>query len=136
QPNPAEAFLRLVRRQVLARIPGAEEVRRDNVLECDLYPVLEELPEAASRLRRALARIAEPLAALRGRLLARLEDEAEELDSAIRIRIEAVARSLARRALDRLSAWDAMLRAVGEVPPEPGERPDHVLFLALDRREA
>ena len=136
QTNPTEALLRLIRRQVLARIPGAEEPGRTGALECDLHPALDPLPEAAARLRRALARIAEPLATLRSRLLARLEDEAEELDTATRIRIEAVGRALARRALDRLSAWDAMLRAVSEPPPEPGERPDHVLFLALDRREA
>ena len=136
RPNPTEAFLRLIRRQVLARTPGSDEPARAGALECDLHPTLAELPEAASRLRRALARIAEPLAALRSRLLARLEDEAEELDSATRSRIEAVGRSLSRRAHDRLSAWDAMLRALAEPPPEPGERPDHVMFLALDRREA
>ncbi len=29
-----------------------------------------------------------------------------------------------------------MLSAVAAIPPEPGERPDHVLFMRLDRREA
>ncbi len=135
QPNPAEAFLRLVRRQVLARAPGAGEPGARG-LECDLHPPLDALPEAAERLRRALARIAEPLASLRTRLLARLEDEAEELDAATRSRIEAVGRSLRRRALDRLSAWEGMLHAVSAAPPEPGERPEHIHFLVLDRREA
>ena len=75
------------------------------------------------------ARIAEPLATLRARLPPGSRTRRRSSTRATRIRIEAVGRSLARRALDRLSAWDAMLRAVAEPPPEPGERPDHVLFL-------
>ncbi|HEX5325931.1 MAG TPA: helicase C-terminal domain-containing protein, partial [Acetobacteraceae bacterium] len=33
-----------------------------------------------------------------------------------------------------LDAWQAMLGSLAEPPPEPGTRPDHVLFLRLDRR--
>ena len=134
--NPTEAFLRFARRQVLARLPGAGEPSARGMLECDLFPAAPELAQAAERLGRALARIAEPLATLRKRLAARLDDEADDLDEATRNRVEAVCRSLGRRALDPLSAWQAMLRAVAETPREPGERPDHVLFLRLDRREA
>ncbi len=53
----------------------------------------EDAPQAAERLARALARISEPLATLRERLLARLDDEAEDLDEATRNRIEAIGRS-------------------------------------------
>jgi ATP-dependent DNA helicase DinG len=135
RPNPTEAFLRLARQQVLARLAGPQDPAQRGSLECDLFPVAPDLPEAALTLERALGRIAEPLRMLVGRLAARLEDEAEDLDSATRIRIEAACRSISRRALDRLSVWQAMLRAVAEPPPEPGTRPDHVLFLRLDRRE-
>ncbi|HEX2940388.1 MAG TPA: ATP-dependent DNA helicase, partial [Rhodopila sp.] len=137
RPNPSERFLRLIRRQVLARTAGDESGRRamGNALECDVFPINEEVAEAAEALARALARIAEPLEMLRTRLLALLADSPEEIEEATRNRIEAVCRSLTRRALNPLSAWGAMLRDLTEPPAEPGERPGTVLFLRLDRRD-
>jgi ATP-dependent DNA helicase DinG len=132
QANPTEAFLRAARQQALARVQGDGEAI--GAIECDLYPVGPELPERAAGLARALQRLATPLKTLMDRMAARLEDEAEELDEATRTRIEAACRSLKRRAVDPLGAWGAMLAAVGAVPPEPGERPEHVMFLRLDRR--
>ena len=70
--------------------------------------------------RRALARIAEPLATLRERLLARLDEEADDMDAATRNRIEAAGRSLNRRALDPLSAWQSMLRAADRAAARAG----------------
>jgi len=134
--NPTEALLRMLRQQVLARTVGAEEPAGATPLECDLYPVLPELPVIAQRLGRALARIAEPLALLRERLAARLDDEADDLDSATRNRIEATCRSLTRRALSPLVAWQSMLRNIEKPPAEPGVRPDHVLYLRLERRDS
>ncbi len=142
RPNPSEAFLRLVRRQVLARTAGGDVTPSPAArplagpTECDVFPVNEDLGNAAERLARALARIAEPLATLRERLLARLDDEAEEMDEPTRNRIEAIGRSLVRRALNPLQAWQSMLWTLTEPPAEPGQRPGHVLFLRLDRREA
>ncbi len=135
RPNPTEAFLQAARRQVLARIPGCDDPNGRGSMECDLYPVADALADAAASLVRSMARIEAPLQTLAGRLAARLEDEAEELDAATRNRIEATCRSLRRRALDPLSAWQGMLRAVGTSAPEPGVRPEHVLFLRLERRE-
>ncbi len=135
RPNPSEAFLRVARRQVLARTQGDAEPGARSSDECDLFPVSPDLAEAAADLDRALARIAAPLRTLTERLAARLEDEAEDLDAAMRNRIEAACRSIRRRALDRLTAWQAMLRGVAADPPEPGTRPQHVMFLRLDRRE-
>jgi ATP-dependent DNA helicase DinG len=134
RPNPTEAFLSLLRRQVLARQPEDGDGGGFS-LECDLHPVVPELPEAAETLRRALARLATPLATLSERLAARLDDDAEELEAAIRARIEGACRSLRRRALDPLAAWQEMLRAVSEPPPEPGTRPERVRFIRLDRRD-
>ncbi len=131
--NPTEAVLRLLRRQVLARA-GAEAEGTGFTLEADLFPLVEDLAETADRLARALARLAGPLAQLREGLLARTDTEAEEMDSATRLRIEATGRSLQRRALDPLSAWQAMLLRLGEPAAEPGVRPQHVLFLRLERR--
>jgi len=131
--NPTEAVLRLFRRQVLARA-GAEAETTGFALDCDLFPTVADLPEAAERLVRALERLATPLATLRERLLARLDAEAEEMDSPTRLRIEATGRSLLRRAIQPLGAWQAMLRSLAAPPAEPGARADHVMFLRLERR--
>ncbi len=131
--NPSDAFLRVARIQLLART--ASDSAYAGSRECDLYPVGPDLPAAAELLSRALERLAIPLKTLAERLEARLEDEAEDLEEALRNRIEAAARTLRRRALDPVGAWRAMLAAVGADPPEPGRRPDHVLFLRLDRRD-
>ncbi len=129
--NPTEALLRLLRRQVLARTAGRDGGHGSE--ECDLYPVEEDVAAAAARLERALLRIAEPLETLVERLSARLDEEAESLDSVARGRIEAMCRAIRRRALGRLSGWIAMLRSLPEPVPS-GITPSHVLFLRLDRR--
>jgi ATP-dependent DNA helicase DinG len=131
--NPTETFLRRVRRQVLARAPPDDDGVYD--LECDLHPLGEGLAEAAEALGRALVRLRQPLAALRDRLAARLEDEAEALELGERLRIEAQCRSLERRALVPLAAWTAMLGALAAPPRAAGERPDFVHWLALERRD-
>ena len=136
QGNVSEVLLRLVRQQVLARMPGEPAVGRRVVLECDLHPLTDGFADAASRLERALSRIAEPLRTLASRLNERLDVEADELDAATRARIEAASRVVKHRAIDRLSAWQAMLGEVAAAPTEPGILPSHVTFLQLDRREA
>ncbi len=131
--GPAEAFFALLRTQILARLgedPGLGQH------ECDLFPVSPELPGAAATLAQALKRLAAPLGLLAAKLAQKLEDESEELDPSTRNRIEAAIRSLKRRCLDRLSAWSSMLDIIGQPPPEPGTRPDHVHILQLDRRQA
>ena len=133
RPNPTEAFLRLARQQVLARAP------RDEVgwgaLECDVLPIGPGVAEAAERLARALARIAEPIATLRERLLGRLDEEADDMDAATRNRIDAAGRSLSRRVLAPLTAWQQMLHGLLEAEAAPGERPQQIMFLRLDRLE-
>ena len=133
RPNPTEAFLHLIRHQVLARAAGDEAGW--GALECDVFPLGPGVAEAADRLARALARIAGPIATLRERLLGRLDEEADDMDAATRNRIEAIGRSLNRRVLAPLSAWQNMLHALIETTPEPGRRPDHILFLRVDRVE-
>jgi ATP-dependent DNA helicase DinG len=139
QANPTEVFLRLVRRQVLARTSAVEgpsaRANPYGTVECDVRPLNEEVAAAADRLARALGRVAEPLETLRARLLARAEDEAEDMDAATRTRIEAIARSMDRRAIQPLRAWRSMLTALAEPSPEPGDRPGYVAFFRLDRRD-
>lgn len=141
QSNPTELFLRLVRQQVMARTSAEDGVRvraRPNpygTVECDVHPLNEPVAEAADLLARALGRIVEPVETLRTRLLARAEDEAEDMDTATRTRIEAICRSLDRRAIQPLRAWRSMLTALAEPDQEPGDRPGYVAFFRLDRRD-
>jgi ATP-dependent DNA helicase DinG len=123
----AEAFLVLVRRQVYARVA---DPKSPYGLECDAKPPVEGLIEAAEALDRALRRLVEPMLALRGELLARLDAEADELDSATRLRIEAVARSLTRRGEAMVGGWRAMLRSLSDDTPE-----EYVDWMAIDRVE-
>ena len=133
--NPAELFFAAARALVLARLPG-DAAPGPAAHEADLYPVPSELNEAAGGLGRALARLESPLRTLVDRLEARLVEQAEELDEPLRLRIEATCRSLRRRALERVVAWQSMLRALAQEPPAPGVTPQHVMFLRLDRRES
>ena len=138
QANPSEVFLRLVRKQVLARTSAAEGPgARPNPygsVECDVFPLNELVDEAAGHLNRSLGRIVEPLETFRTRLMARAEDE-EDMDPATRTRIDAIARSIDRRGIQPLRAWRAMLAALTENQQEPGDRPGYVPFFRLDRRD-
>lgn len=129
EPPPGEAFLAALRAQVLARCDGEE-----GTLECDLHPVAPALAASAQAFAAALARILAPAQALARLLDKRLDEEAEELDAAMRNRIEAAVRSLKRRVVMPLSAWIEMLEAVPAPPPEPGTRQEQVMFLRLERR--
>jgi len=133
--NPFEAFLAAARAQILARLPGDGAPPPTGSLECEMFPANPEAEATAPSLARALSRMAEPARTLLHRLEEKLDEEADELDTATRSRIEAACRSLRRRVLDRLTIWRAMLAAIGEPRPEPGERPAHIYFLRLDRRE-
>ncbi|MGB0669977.1 MAG: ATP-dependent DNA helicase, partial [Rhodospirillales bacterium] len=127
--GPAEAFLALCRRQVLARSEETRDGGPAYSLECAIHPPVPGLVEAAEEFRAALDALRRPIGHLLGALYALLDDEADDLDSRQRIRIESLARSLERRGLQQLAAWNDMLKAVGEEPPE-----DFVDWLALDRR--
>jgi ATP-dependent DNA helicase DinG len=132
--NPFEVFLGAVRAQVMARI--AADGPRASSEEVDAFPASVALVAAAPALARALGRIADPARTLVRRLEEKLDEEADDLDAATRVRIEAAVRSLKRRALDRLTAWISMLGALEQQPVEPGVRPSYVHFLRLERREA
>jgi ATP-dependent DNA helicase DinG len=107
-----ETFLALVRQQVLAR---ADPRDPNYSLEAALRPAIEGLSEAAAALGAALHAIAAPLRAIAKRLERRLEGEAADLDTPLRIRIEAMIRGLTRRASE-LQAWQNALREIGGEP--------------------
>ncbi|OAN52212.1 helicase [Paramagnetospirillum marisnigri] len=108
--GPSETFLALVRQQVYARSADSSSPFS---LETDTQPPVPGLPEAAADLAQALGRLAIPLQTLMKSLAGLLDDEATELDSATRSRIEGICRSIERRALAPLAGWKGMLDALG-----------------------
>lgn len=125
--GPVEDLLALVRRQILARTADGDD---SYGRETDLHPALDGMAEAAATAGQALTALRLPLIALRNRLLQRLVDEAEDLDSALRMRLESIGRSLMRRAILPLSGWIEMLKSM--TGPTPGEFVD---WLATERSE-
>ncbi len=114
--GPAEAFLARLRQQVTAR---AADPATPYDLETATSDPVEGLLEAAARLAAALGQLLEPMRTLAERLSARLDADAAELDTPARLRIEAIVRSLERRAEAEVASWIAMLAALGrETPPE------------------
>ena len=111
----AEKFLALVRQQVHAR---AEETGAVFSLEAETEPPVEGLAEAAHALDDALKRLAQPLQLIADRLRARLDAEAEDLDTATRIRIDAAARGIERRVRVLIPSWRSMLASLGAATPE------------------
>ncbi|MDR3440751.1 ATP-dependent DNA helicase [Telmatospirillum sp.] len=102
----AEAFLTLLRQQVYAR---SASQGNPYSLECEPHPPVDGLLHVAESLSAGLERLAKPLRVLSKSLGALLDVEADELDSATRSRIEAIMRSIERRALTPLVAWRDML---------------------------
>ena len=111
----AEAFLALVRQQVRAR---SSDLGSPYSLEATTTPPVAGLEQAAARLEGELAALSEPLVKLAALLAARLDDEAADLDSPTRLRIEAMCRGLVRRGQMALGAWRAMLGDLGGATPE------------------
>ena len=112
--GPAEGFLAAVRGQVYARTDAPHSLYD---LETGAAPIEAPVGDAAIALALALRRLAEPMRLLRERLLQRLDREAGELDSATRVRIEAVCRSLLRRGDAQVGAWQDMLATLGHETP-------------------
>ena len=125
--GPVEDLLFLVRRQVLARTSDGDDAYGR---ETDLHPAIDGMVDAAEVAGRALTALRVPLIALRNRLLQRLVDEAEELDTALRLRLESVGRSLMRRAILPLSGWIEMLKSMSGPTPA-----DFVDWLATEKSE-
>lgn len=125
--GPGETFLLMVRRQVLARARGADS---GYSLETETAHPIDGLPESATAFEDALRLLLEPMTALAKRLRARLDDEAADLDSDTRRRIDAVCRSLDRRGTVTLGGWRDMLRSLGQGTPD-----GFVDWLAIERQD-
>ena len=88
-------------------------------LECETTPPVAGLLQAARALDAALAAIEQPMGVLVARLASLLDREADALETAQRLRIEAVSRGLDRRGGRMIAAWRAMLGALEAKTPEP-----------------
>ena len=130
----AEKFLHTVRHQVLAR---AAAPRSGYSLECACAPLEPDVALASVALDRALSALMEPMLALAAKLLRRLDDEAEALESAERQRIDAMARGLQRRGDMEIGAWRAMLKALAtnQIPDPIGDAPLFVDWFGLERSD-
>ena len=113
--NAAERFLALVRQQVHARTEGQPG---GFSLETECAPPIVGLIAAADGLAEALDDLARPLKGLAIGLHARLDADADELDTSTRIRIEAMVRSLDRRSALALMSWRHMLACLQQGMPE------------------
>jgi ATP-dependent DNA helicase DinG len=115
QPQgPVEGFLAALLVQLRARAEGT-----DQGLECPSRPAIDSVRAAAPAAARALAAVEAPLLALTRALEDLLDDEAAELATTDRARLEGALRGLERRARVQLPAWRAMLRLVEDEADDP-----------------
>ncbi len=127
--GPGEAFLSAAYQHVRARSEDADAFYS---LEADTEPLSPEMVEAARQLGYGLNHLVAPLMKLAHLLRKKMNDEASELESHQRARIEAAARGLERRAKIILSAWIAMLDAL-----ETGERREEFVdWFEIEREDA
>ena len=120
----AEHFLSLVRQQVLARA----EQNAGNSIETDCAPLIDGLAEAAEELASALHDLKRPMTKLAEALAKKLDDEAQELSTYDRGRIEAVSRSLKKRGELMVGGWTQMLTRLMET-----KNPLFVEWFAIDQ---
>jgi len=112
--GPAEAFLSQVNQVVIARQSQPDS---NYSLETDTSEPTDTMTRAADELSATLEALAKPMHGLAKQMMARLEDEADTLDSDSRRRLDAAARGLRRRA-DSATAWRMMLDNLGRPLPE------------------
>lgn len=123
--GPMEEFLLLVKSQVLARSGQPDS---PYTVECAATEFVPKLEEAAFKLEKALEALSKPLRKLSKALLKRLEDDAEDLDSATRLRIEAAVQGLSRRNTMMITPWQSMLKNLNDPTPDI-----YVDWLAIER---
>ena len=120
--GPGEAFLTLLRQQVYARAaqPGSPYSLETEARPAACNPgdgLVEGLLEAAKELEASLALLAGPLMSLATHLSRLIDEQASDMDSHDRQRIEAMCRGLARRAETQVEAWRSMLTSLREEQP-------------------
>jgi len=110
---PASAAIRV---QAIPALEGLRFSYGGQTLETDCAPLAEGLAEAAGELAVALIDLKKPMANLAAALAKKLDDEAAELSTHDRGRIEAVARSLKRRGELMVGSWVDMIERLLDKP--------------------
>jgi len=129
--GPSEVFLARAYAHVRARSSDGDS---QYGIEAEVRPLPPELQDAAEKLDHWIARLIAPLTRLANGLRKRLDEEAAELDSNMRARLEGAARGLERRAQVLLPSWRAMLAALEE-SGEASEFADWFEILREDGRD-
>lgn len=125
--GPTERFLLLARQQVYAR---SKDAGTPYSLETETAHPVPGLLETAAELEHAFDGLLAPVRELIRVIGKVLDDAAGETDGATRLRLDSLARSLDRRAVQPLLAWRAMLEALQQDTPE-----QYVDWFAVDRIE-
>ena len=102
-----EMFFFRLRRDIYQRAPDITSLFD---IQMSLYPCSEEVIKAGADFATALEAMTAPLNTLSRLLLKILDEQAEELDQALRARLEGAARALERRAGGPIASWVVMLR--------------------------
>ncbi len=105
--GPAEQFFAAVRGHVYARAQRPDD---PYTLEAATHTLSDELRAGAASLEKSLAELTVPMQQLARVIGNRLADEAEELDTSERTRLEAARGGIARRVDAMVLPWRAMLR--------------------------
>ncbi len=130
--GPTEQLLKLIRTQVHARDKDAG--RGAYSLECLTHPLSDGMKDAAHQLDRQLLEIEKPAKGLNKILSHKLDDDAADLDSSARSRIEGVMGSIERRVIIPLSAWRSMLGSLAaENATEETKQTDFVDWFSVER---
>lgn len=132
--NPSERFLEeldgILDARLLENLRPHEPDPHYDRQETDLHPISDGLLTAADNLIEALQKITGPLDHLISYLADQLENNAE-LEPVLTQRLEALIRSLYRRALIPLQGWLSMLRAISA----PSQELSPPLFIDFIRRD-
>lgn len=112
--GPTERFLWLIRAHIYTATAGRDEFHS---VETYTSNPSEELILAARDLKLALDELINPLKRLSALLLKKLDQEADELDSSSRNRLESISRSISRRTETLSDGWIPMLEGFIEKAP-------------------
>lgn len=107
--GPVERFLALTREQVYAR---NKNTNSPYDIEATIHPPIHDLLVAAKELTGVLDDLYQPVKKLVQILTEKLDNEADDLDTSKRQRIDAVSRSLNRRCVSQVIVWKNMLENV------------------------
>lgn len=104
-----ETFLMEIYRVVYARAQGVDSPYS---IETEVFPIDEDILNAAKNLKKDLLKLVKPIESLSKILHTRLETEDEEMNGDTRKRIDALCTTLERRGSLTLKSWIAMLEMI------------------------